>query len=105
MKAIQDGAAGAGQAIKQILLALVNNEPASPDLRDAVGGNLTAVLTALQDLSSCVLEHPTTLISLVADMQCYGDSSNNETAALLGSANQQLTNAGLAGNGVVNNCK
>ena len=51
---MQDGAAGAGQAIKQILLALINNEPASPDLRDAVGGNLTSVFTALQDLSSCV---------------------------------------------------
>ena len=51
---MQDGAAGAGLAIKQILLALINNEPASADLRDAVGGNLTAILTGLQDLSSYV---------------------------------------------------
>ena len=35
-----------------ILLALINGEAASPDLRDAVGGNLTQIALALQDLSS-----------------------------------------------------
>lgn len=54
LQAMQEGAAGAGLAIKQILLALINNEPAAADLRDAVGGNLTSILMALQDLSSCV---------------------------------------------------
>ena len=46
------GAKGAGGAIKEILLALVNAEPAAPELRDFVGGNLTLVNTALLDLSS-----------------------------------------------------
>ena len=50
--AMRSGAEGAGLAIKNILLALINGEAASPDLRDAVGGNLTQIALALQDLSS-----------------------------------------------------
>ncbi|KAI0767516.1 hypothetical protein C8Q74DRAFT_1370286 [Fomes fomentarius] len=83
VQAIKDGAEGAGAAIKQILIALVNNEAAGADLRDAVGGNLTQVSVALGDLAS----------------------SDNRTSALLQKASQQLTNAALAGDGVVNNCK
>ena len=51
---MEDGVAGTGQAIKQILLALINNEPAPADLRNAVANNLTSVFNGLQDLSSCV---------------------------------------------------
>ncbi|KAH9924968.1 uncharacterized protein BXZ73DRAFT_79102 [Epithele typhae] len=83
LQAMQDGVQGASAAINGILLGLISNQPADPALRDAVGGNLTEILTGLQDLSS----------------------SNNKTNALLTKANQQLTNAVLAGNGVVNNCK
>ncbi len=51
---LQTGAQGAGGAIKQIVIALVNGETADPDLRNQVGGNLTAIRDALADLSSCV---------------------------------------------------
>ena len=49
---MQSGAAGAGGAIKQILLALINGDNADPSLRDQVGGTLTMVFTALSDLNS-----------------------------------------------------
>ncbi|KAI0690562.1 hypothetical protein C8T65DRAFT_745764 [Cerioporus squamosus] len=83
ISALQSGAFGAGGAIKQILLALVNGDTADPGLRDQVGGNLTTVLTALSDLNS----------------------TDPTASALLAQANTQLTNAVLAANGVVNNCK
>ncbi|RPD61776.1 hypothetical protein L226DRAFT_506697 [Lentinus tigrinus ALCF2SS1-7] len=83
IQAMQSGATGAGGAIKQILLALINGDNADPSLRDQVGGNLTMVLTALSDLNS----------------------TDPTASALLAQANTQLVNAVLAGNGVVNNCK
>ena len=51
---LQTGAQGAGEAIKQILIALVNGEQADPNLRNQVGGNLTVIQDALADLSSYV---------------------------------------------------
>ena len=52
--ALQSGTQGAGAAIKQIVLALINGENADPNLRDEVGGNLTIIQGALGDLSSYV---------------------------------------------------
>ena len=51
---LQTGAQGAGEAIKEILIALINGENADPNIRDQVGGNLTAIRDALADLSSSV---------------------------------------------------
>ncbi|KAI0672368.1 hypothetical protein C8Q78DRAFT_1077896 [Trametes maxima] len=81
--ALQKGVDGAGGAIKQILVALINGDKASPDLRDQVGGNLTDISLALADLSS----------------------NDTDTSAILDAANTQFTNAALAANGVVTNCK
>ncbi|KAI0752631.1 hypothetical protein C8Q80DRAFT_1267153 [Daedaleopsis nitida] len=83
IQAMQTGAQGAGAAVKQILLGLINGDPATPELRDSVGKNLTVVNFALLDLSS----------------------KDNTTSVLLAQANTELTNAALAGNGVLNNCK
>ena len=55
---LQTGAQGAGEAIKQIVIALINGEKADANLRDQVGGNLTAIRDALADLSSCVILSP-----------------------------------------------
>ncbi|RDX52501.1 hypothetical protein OH76DRAFT_162190 [Lentinus brumalis] len=80
--AMKAGAAGAAEAIKLILTGVLNGKAANPLFRDAVGGNFTMVLNALNDLNST---HPT-------------------TAALLKTANTQYTNSLLAAEGVVNNC-
>ncbi|KAI1792783.1 hypothetical protein LXA43DRAFT_972420 [Ganoderma leucocontextum] len=80
---LQTGAQGAGGAIKQIVLALVNGDKADPNLRTQVGGNLTAIRDALADLSS----------------------KDNSTSALLDTANTEFVNSVNAANGVVNNCK
>ena len=52
--ALQSGTQGAGAAIKQIVIALINGENADPNLRNEVGGNLTIIQGALADLSSYV---------------------------------------------------
>ncbi|OBZ76541.1 hypothetical protein A0H81_03144 [Grifola frondosa] len=78
-----DGVSGAQGAVKTILLALINGETAPAEARDEVGGNLTSVFFALGNITS----------------------TDPETSANLEKAQTELTNAGLAGNGVVNNCK
>ncbi|KAI0634189.1 hypothetical protein C8Q77DRAFT_734226 [Trametes polyzona] len=81
--ALQTGVQGVSGAAKQIILDLVNGENAPPELRDQIGGNLTQISLALEDLSS----------------------NDTATAALLDTVNTQFDNADLAGAGVVFNCK
>ncbi len=50
--AMKAGAAGAAEAIKLILTGVLNGKAANPLFRDAVGGNFTMVLNALNDLNS-----------------------------------------------------
>ena len=54
LKKMQEGTAGVGGAITGILKALVAGQKAPPELRDQVGGNLTNVLLALQEVTSYV---------------------------------------------------
>ena len=108
---LQTGAQGAGEAIKEILIALINGENADPNIRDQVGGNLTAIRDALADLSSYVLHPPplscwdlgeTEAHRVAVNLICRKD---NSTSALLGTANTEFINSVNAANGVVNNCK
>ena len=109
---LQTGAQGAGEAIKEILIALINGENADPNIRDQVGGNLTAIRDALADLSSYVFHPPPFELlksgsrdraHLVAvNLICRKD---NSTSALLDTANTEFINSVNAANGVVNNCK
>ena len=63
-KSMQTGADGAGGAIKQVLLSLLSGQSASPELRDAIAGNLTLVGTALQGLQPYVSQFATEGVTL-----------------------------------------
>ncbi|KAI0356983.1 hypothetical protein OH77DRAFT_1400029 [Trametes cingulata] len=83
IKSIQDNVSGAQGAILVIGKALLTGQKAPAEARDQVLGNLTAAHDALTAINS----------------------TDTTAAADLQKALTQLTNAQLAGQGVVNNCK
>ena len=101
--ALQSGTQGAGAAIKQIVIALINGENADPNLRNEVGGNLTIIQGALADLSSYVYTRSTH--NQMANCLVSECSNDNSTSGLLGMAQTEFLNSVNAANGVVNNCK
>ncbi|KAI0672366.1 hypothetical protein C8Q78DRAFT_990824 [Trametes maxima] len=83
IKSVKDSVSGAQGAIGVIGKALITGQKAPAEARDQVQGNLTAAHDALSGINS----------------------TDTNVASTLAKALTQLTNAQLAGDGVVNNCK